>query len=523
MTSKTLIIVVVNLLIIMSISWATGKIIQQTFEEEKDALELIAQYPSNQQSVILEATLHPEILVHMKNIQKNTEIQFKTLLENLPEDDQKKIFNLSRFPELIESICKGNIAKNETEMNLLVRGYEKELQEDAVFANQTHFKLLININFLYYKSQKSFEDLLSKYPKQTQEAYRELIKLPEILNALTEDMSSTVLIGDLHKNNPLQLKQDLDSLSVIMAEEKTKELNDWKTSLEKDPEAREEYEQASKEFAEEQGLDESNYTTYKQKKHQTDVEIHYIYRPYPYWFGYPWWYSYECWYPYPIWYHRGYYYGPRNLIVFVRFPSLFYMHWHFNNNSNFYHYPHFTNHVVNHYYGHRKTRSSISTYGRIWDQKIKPELPKNWLSDSKNRAERIKEFGKFKMDYQASIQKKNGKVPSQRDYLRNNQKKYPSISPVLTERPSTKYQTKKKDIPSKSFKPPIQKKTVQNPITPIPKKNRPIKKPKPLIQRKNREVKKSTSSYKRKNRPIQKPRPPVQKKSNTSRKSTPKN
>ncbi len=495
-------LVIINLFILLTASWAIGKIIQQLSKDERNAIESIAIYPAKKQAAILEVASHPEVLVRMKNMRKNTEAQFKILLENIPEDDQNKLFNLSRFPELIEGICKGNVSKNAVEMDKLLVGYEKEIKEQAIFANQKYFRLLTSIHFLYFESQQAFEDLLNKYPIKTQEAFRELIKLPEILNALTENMNSTILLGDIYKNDPSKLQKDLDSISVIVAEQKTKELNDWEQSLKENPEALREYEQASKEFAKDQGFNESDYTTYEPEK-RTEVEIRYVYQPYPYWFGYPWWYPYECWYPYPLWYHRGYYYGPANTIVFVGFPTLFYMHWHFHHHSHFYYYPHFTNHAVKHYYGHRKTRSSITTTVRNWEKKVQPELPKNWLYNNENRVARIKEYGKFKMDYQTSVQKKNGKVLSQRDYLKYNAGKYPTISPVLKERSAYSQPPQKRPIP------PIRKTEPQ-----IKGKTYPTKKYTP--QRK--ETNKLPRQNKRPNQPITQPKPQIKKPNRPSRK-----
>lgn len=432
-------------------TYSQEAIIQQVPNEEQNAVEAIALYPEKERIVILEAASHPEILVRMQNIQKNSEMKFKSLLENLLEEEQKKIFNLSRYPDLIQKITQNK--KSKEELNQLLINYPKEIQEQAIFANQNHFPLLININKLFQDSELALENVLKNYPQQTQQAYKELLKLPEVVNILVKNMNATVLLGDLYKNKPSQLKKELDSLNVVIAEQKTKELNEWKQNLEDDPDAMKEYEQATKEFASSEGIDESNYTTHVPEEKKTEVEIRYIYQPYPYWFGWPWWYTYEIWYPYPYWYHCGYYYNPENVIVFIGLPSNYYMQWHFHHHTHFYHYPHFTNHVVNHYYGHRKSRSSITTIVRDWEKEVRPEVPNNFLANDKNRAERIKEYGKFKMDYQATITKTNKKVPNQYNYLKNNANKYPSLKPVLKEKPTTSVKTpiKKKEKPTRDF------------------------------------------------------------------------
>lgn len=86
--------------------WAQeGQLMQQLSEDEQSAIHAIALYPENQRTTILEAASNPGMLVRMQNIKKRTESQFRELLAGLSEEDQKKLFNLSRYPALIEEIC----------------------------------------------------------------------------------------------------------------------------------------------------------------------------------------------------------------------------------------------------------------------------------------------------------------------------------------------------------------------------------------------------------------------------------
>lgn len=426
-------------------------VLQQFSKEEKNAVAAIALYPEKERIAILEAAANSEILVRMQNIQNNTSEKFKSLLDSLPEEDQKKIFNLARYPDVIDKICLKQ--KNTQELEMLVSEYPKEIQEQAVFANQKYYSLLLQINQLNHETDLTFSAILKNYQPTTQQAYKTLLKLPEVITILNKNMSTTVLLGDLYKKHPNLLKKELDSLNLSVTEQKTKELNEWKQNLEDNPDAMAEYEESSKEFAKEQGVNESDYTNYIPDENKTPIEVRYVYQSYPYWFGWPWWYNYEIWYPYPAWYHCGYYYGASNVIVFVTIPSNYYLNWHFHRPNHFYNYPHFTDHVVNYYYGHRNSQSSISTVVSNWEKEVRPEVPKNFLDNDKNRVVRIKEYGKFKIDYQTTVDKTSGKVPRQMDYLKNNANKYPNIKPVLQERPTSEFQkpVKQRNIPINEY------------------------------------------------------------------------
>lgn len=437
MNSRIIVIIALFLLAILNIQAQVKGLLGQLPEEEQSTLEAIALYPHDERTAILEASAHPEILVRLQNIRMQTETQFRDLLAPLPEEDQKKIYNFARYPELIADILEDGRQKTRAEMHALLHGYPGEIHDDAIFVNRRYFDLLTSTERLYTKSEDKFEAVLKRYPENVREAYRRLIMLPEIISILAENMSTTVLLGDIYTQNPVELIREMDSLNVVVAEEKARELSAWKEQLEEDPEAMYEYEQASREFAREQGYDDDVYDGPVPEKYTTDFYIHHVWRPYPYWFGWPWWYSFEVWYPYPWWYHWGYYYGPDRVIVFVGLPSSYFLHWHFNRYTHLYYYPRFTNQVFRYYYGPRRTSSSIHRVVRQWVRE-QPVLPHDWMQTEQNRVERIREYGKFQMDHSEAVANTRGIAPTTREFLKDHADKYPTLRPVLKDQPEAK-------------------------------------------------------------------------------------
>ena len=485
-----------------------GSLLSKLKNGEKEAVEAIALYPEKERIAILEAAMHPEILVRMQNIRRNTEENFQILLADLSKDKQEMLFDLARYPELVQSICVGGKKKSESEMTELLSTYPDDLAVNARFVNRKLFSSLQEINTLYNDSELAFTNVISKYPEQTQSAYRELLLLPEIVSVLNEYMSITVLIGDIYKNNPEEIVAELDAMNVLIAEQKTKELAEWKQSLEENPEALEEYEKSVQDFAEEQGYDYSQTTSVQ---YTTEIYQYHVWRPYSYWFGPPWWYSYDYWYPYPWWYHCGYYYGPSNGLVFVGLPSYYYVDWHMQHHHHFYHYPHFTDHMFNYYYGHRNSVTSITVVTEKWMAQNKSEFPENWFANDARRVQRFKEYGKFKMDYEKASYQADIEALSQREFLERNADKYPSLKPVLKDKQNPIYSKPKKEekyVPKvqKEYKVPEKRtndKLIEKPTTPQrvdrardyhnetwkKTKTEPKKNP-PPVQRKNKPVQK---------------------------------
>lgn len=444
------------------------RLLEQIRGEEKDAIEAIALYPEEERTMILEASSHPEVLVRLQNMQAKTASDFRILIGNLSTEDQQKVFNISRFPVLMDLICANDKKNTQRRMEQLLEDYPTDIAADAYFLNDNYFGLLVKVNALYAESDRAFKDAISYYTPDIQTTYQRLIKLPEVMSVMSNNLNMTVLLGDLYRNNPEQVKKELDSLNIVVAEQKAKDLKEWKESLENDPEAMAEYEKASQEFAGEHGYTASDYSGTRPDRYQTDIYVNNAWVPYPYWFGCPRWYSpYECWYPYPWWYHWGFYYGPGNTIIIIGMPSFYYMNWCYSYDY-FYYYPRFINVVFNYHQKHPNSISTVNLAADNWVRDHQDKLPKDWLKNDDMRIERIREYGKFNMDYQASIKDGTNQIPSQRDFLKDHSKEYPSLKPVLTEHPDAY----KKSEPVQQRIQPIQKETgkpVKKPYEPKPK------------------------------------------------------
>lgn len=410
-------------------------LLQQLPEEEQSAIEAIALYPQEERTAVLQAAMHPEILVRMENIRRNTEAAFQERIAVLTAEEQRKVYNLTRYPDLLDSICAREARWPRRELSAMLAPYPEDIREDAEYANRKHFGLLRDIHNLYWESEHAFEDVLWNYPEHVRATYQELAKLPEVVTTLSEHMNMTVLLGDIYRRHPAQLEHELDSLNVVVAEQQAQEVNEWKQQLQENPEVMYEYEQAAQAFAEAKGYEEDAYSRPAEERYAQDIYVHHSWQPYPYWFGWPSWYTYECWYPYPWWYHWGFYYGPSRVIVVVGLPSHLFIHWHFRHYRHFYYYPHFTNHVIHHYSNGPRYDTNIRTVVRNWERQHRQELPQGWFEEDGNRVNRIREFGKFKMDYEQAVRTASGQAPTQQTFLRENAREYPTLKPVLKQQP----------------------------------------------------------------------------------------
>lgn len=423
--------------------------------DDSTALLTIGSYPDSIRNRALLACQNPDILVKTEALQKNTSQSFRDLLSNYAKDEQQSIWNLTRQPGLISEITKGG-KKSKEELETIASKYPSELRKSIVEVGKKHYDVLNEVNNLQLNSQKEFENILVDYPNSNPVAYRGLINHPDVLNTLSSNMHLAIILGNMYKASPQQTNHMLDSVNMEHTKQTVKDLEDWKKGLEENPEAKQEMEQAAKEYVKEnqpndkysddvyntpsppnqENTSSDDYTNPSVPANPPVVNNIYNVQPYPYWFGYPWWYDYPFWYPYPWWYNCGFYWGPAG-IVYISFPSPFFMHWYFFHPYHHYYYSHFTDFALGyhnqHYYGPRYQHTGFNNEIHRWAGANEPNLPKGYFHADPQRPQRIKELGKFEMDYHNTTKGVFGRNITRPEFLQSNPNYYPHLNPVINQ------------------------------------------------------------------------------------------
>lgn len=486
-------------------------IFKEMAREDQEIISALTLYPKEIRELIFEASTHPETLIKLANVQNRTSGQFKSLMQNQPEEVQRKAWEMTRYPGLIDKLVKepGND-------DAIIGQYPADVQETAKSMVKTNLSLLQEIARLDALSQSTFARIVGELPENDRATFNELIKYPEILDLLNQNIELTILGGDLYKKDPELVRRHADSLNLVYSRQHALELEDWRNKLENDPEAVSELKEATAEFAKEYGFDESEITQnqeqqvvddlyyddeeYDYDEPQTRVVEHHYYH-YPYWFGYPYWYSYPYWRPYPFWYECGYYWNPYGAIVVYHMPSPFFMHWYFYRPYHHYRYTHLSNHFVNHYYGHRSSGSSITGAVKSWRTTNREVVSDDWLADESKRVPALREFGKME-DARIAFNEKNPKTTlTKKEFVEKNQKSYPYLSSAVRQtEPGKVTQPEKPDVQ----KPPVtrEKPDVQKP--PVTREKPDVQKP-PVTREKEPVVKPPRTET----QPV--PQPPVRK------------
>ena len=404
---------------------------RQVMLASQDAVNAIAMYPRDTRKLIFEASEYPEVITKLNDMRMKSQGAFETLVSMLKKDEQEKIWNLTRYDNLISDLAASPV-KSESEIDAILVNYPEEIHKTAIEENKKNYKLLVQIDQINKRYDSDFDLLLNSYPPEAIEAFREMIKMPEVLSILNDHMQYTVIVGNYYKKNPERILHKTDSLNLVLTQKNTQEANDWKQSMNDDPQAQKEYVQAAQEYAQENGYQPDVYNT-----PMTEFDTNYSSNPYNWWFGYPSWYPDNSWNPNPYWYDWGFYFGSNRQPVFNGLPSSYFMDWYFYYPEHFSKYAELSDNYYNYYDKHRGSMNynSVSRSVNEWRNNNKDIVTNDWDFDKTNRVERFRQYGVMEV----SRKKYNTSNPKQQigrtEYIQKTPNRFYFLNSDITKNP----------------------------------------------------------------------------------------
>jgi hypothetical protein len=394
-------------------------------EENLVSVEALSLYPEDTRKAILQAALHPEIIVKLENVQAQFRDRFISIIENLSRDEQQDIYDLARYNGLIDKLAEGRRRKSEEELTEILKNYPEEIHQTARETARKHFQIFNRISELNETAEKTFSSILNNYSEETRQAYRHLINFPEILEILSDNMRFTVTVGDLYKREPQWVEQRLDSLNLEAARKNAQETEAWKKQLEENPELLDEFTHSAEQYAQDKGFAEEEY---RQQQAVMDPVFFHPFYSYSFWFGTPWWHPYTYWYRWPVWYDWGFFYGPGGGMIITGVPSFYYTYWYFHHPRHHVYYPRLSTTFVNHYENHPRSSTGVSAGLSTWINDNRNILPQNLLADDGNRTQRFREFGMFETEYRERVERRPGRRVTREEFLQRNSRRFQNLA-----------------------------------------------------------------------------------------------
>ncbi|MBD2753961.1 hypothetical protein [Spirosoma validum] len=323
--------------------------------DNQTIVSAIAPYRDDVRRSILLASEQPQILSGLSQQRATSQQAFETIIQPYGQNKQAWFYNLSRYPDILHALATMPKGADESSVKALTKNLTADLQESAWKVYRHHYDDLVQLDNINQQAQQSFDNLISSLDVPTQDAFRQLIDMPDVLTQLTDQLDKTTQLGEAYRANPDQVTKDLTALHDSLAVQNQQELADYQREINNDPQAKQELQQAGQAYAQANG-----YNTGINPDPGWVNTSYYYQNPYPYWFGYPYWYTSALWYPSAWWYGTGFYYGLGGNMVLFGMPSLGFSNWFFR--SGYATYPHLYNRF-NTYYTQNIGQHHILTAG----------------------------------------------------------------------------------------------------------------------------------------------------------------
>lgn len=311
--------------------------------EDRSTIDAIAGCDDKVQDNVLQLSQTPEVLDIVQDLQKKSEKRFRDIISPYDRDVQAALYEFARYPDMITELVSHGKPSN-PDVNRIAMKYPEDIRKTASKYARDYYDVLRQIDQLNNEIDREFQKDLAPYDEQTRASVNVLLKNPEIVSVMAEDKEFTRLLGICYREDPDWVNSQIDKIAQELETQNKKDLADYKTQIQSDPDAYKEMLSAADEFA-----SESNNAREYDTPVDPQVEVQYI-NSYPFWYGYPYWYPYPYWRPYPVYYHTGFYFGPGRSIVFIGLPSAHFIYW-----QSHYHptlYPHLSYSYYNYYHNH---------------------------------------------------------------------------------------------------------------------------------------------------------------------------
>lgn len=259
---------------------------------EQGALrQILAQYPEQIREAACAVAVHPELLVRLARIQRQSSADFAGALDPYKRQDQEDLWELARFPGLIEGLAAVD-SRDSEQVNALLDQYPDQIGPLARRWVRRDTRVLADIAALNQEAEASAAALLSAYPVEAQTQARLLLQYPELVEGLVDDLDQVVLLGDAYRQNPGSLRQELAHMPPPRGTRPALARRGQR------PVAGEDEPELGRNARNRRYDYDLNGLDGPEVEAQVEVVHHrsYYEYPYPYWFGYPSWCGPSGWY-----------------------------------------------------------------------------------------------------------------------------------------------------------------------------------------------------------------------------------
>lgn len=265
------------------------------------AVQALSVYPADIRQATVGVLAYPGTLVQLAQIQAKTSAAFRTVLATAPQDTQKKLWRLLRYPKLVEDLAAFGPQSGKS-VKQIDAAYPKDLQPIASDLSQNHYDLLRKTADLNRQAGQEFRQALQTLPDPAQKNFQTVAAHSEIFHILSQSLQLDKAAPDSFKKDPKPLTQKAQALAQQLQQAPTAAHPEtWKGSAGDDPKAVAALQKTATAFEKQNDaeLDED-------PNPKGAVQANVGFTPYssvfvPVGWAYPFWFGWPDWDPYPYW------------------------------------------------------------------------------------------------------------------------------------------------------------------------------------------------------------------------------
>jgi len=226
-----------NLLLAFSIILSTNlfcqndeKIFDNLVSNDSSSVPSLFIYNDSVRTAVLIASTYPQGFVRLSEIQKTSSAAFLKTISKFNHSKQKQLWEITRYPGLTTLLIQ-NKDKSEKELGALIKHYPEKIISPAIYFAKKKYATLVDIANIHSEFEAHYKNVIIDFPDFVKHSFDILLNYPELLTILSENMKTTVTLGDLYKRNPQMIKRKVDSLNTEITKANGIEYEDWKKGI----------------------------------------------------------------------------------------------------------------------------------------------------------------------------------------------------------------------------------------------------------------------------------------------------
>src|SRR3989304_8567568 len=163
--------------------------LREMLKEDRSTAEALALYPEDIREAIFNASMHPELISKIGGLQQKSSAAFRKIVSGLSKEERKEVWEITRYPGLVKLLVESGGTPEKVRKGL--QKYDSKIQESAFHYGTEKSKqdVMAKVFELEQSVNSTSESLIREYPPGTQQAWRKMIGIPDVLSILGENLN----------------------------------------------------------------------------------------------------------------------------------------------------------------------------------------------------------------------------------------------------------------------------------------------------------------------------------------------